>query len=91
MPMPETVSRQCGYRHVDTECGYRLSPRIKLTKIERILQGDFSLISEAGLLKRPSKVLFFKEAGPTGLEPATSGVTGRCSNQLNYGSILKNQ
>ena len=27
-------------------------------------------------------------AEPTGLEPATSGVTGRHSNQLNYGSIM---
>src|SRR5438128_10389288 len=27
---------------------------------------------------------FRKVAGPTGLEPATSGVTGRRSNQLNY-------
>ena len=26
-------------------------------------------------------------AGPTGLEPATSGVTGRRSNQLNYDPI----
>jgi hypothetical protein len=28
--------------------------------------------------------LFEKMAGSTGLEPATSGVTGRRSNQLNY-------
>ncbi len=27
-------------------------------------------------------------AGPTGLEPATSCVTGRRSNQLNYGPAL---
>ncbi len=26
-----------------------------------------------------------KMAGPTGLEPATSGVTGQRSNQLSYG------
>ena len=29
-------------------------------------------------------------AEPTGLEPATSGVTGRRSNQLNYDSALSN-
>ena len=28
-------------------------------------------------------------AGPTGLEPATSCVTGRRSNQLNYGPALR--
>ena len=32
---------------------------------------------------------FFLNPGLTGLEPATSAVTGRCSNQLNYKPIIK--
>ena len=30
-----------------------------------------------------------KGAGLTGLEPATSAVTGRCSNQLNYSPLSR--
>ena len=33
--------------------------------------------------------LLLKVAEPTGFEPATSDVTGRRSNQLNYDSALK--
>jgi hypothetical protein len=29
-----------------------------------------------------------KKAGPTGVEPATSGVTGRCSNQIELQPLL---
>ena len=54
-------------------------------------------IAEDGLLKHPARVsgvqneLTQRErkaglAGTTGLEPATSDVTGRRSNQLNYDS-----
>ena len=30
----------------------------------------------------------FREATPTGLEPATSAVTGRRANQLRYGALM---
>ena len=33
------------------------------------------------------KVISFFVAGPAGLEPVTSRVTGGCSNQLSYGPI----
>ena len=34
-------------------------------------------------------MVFYEVAEPTGLEPATSDVTGRRSNQLNYDSAIK--
>ena len=50
--------------------------------------GDFAVIKK-GLSS------FFKpkslSAGWTGLEPATSAVTGRHSNQLNYQPLVENQ
>ena len=32
-------------------------------------------------------MMFVKNSRETGLEPATSAVTGRCSNQLNYSRV----
>ena len=56
----------------------RLYIEIQQTKIEKAVALQFYLKSNR-----------FKVAEPTGLEPATSDVTGRRSNQLNYDSALK--
>lgn len=37
----------------------------------------------------PTELLIYQMAKWTGVEPATSGVTGRCSNQLSYHSIIR--
>ena len=33
------------------------------------------------------KLVILLNAGPTGLEPATSGLTGQCANQLHYDPV----
>ena len=57
----------------------------KLCELERI-QSIFAVQkSQVGNLHRKDEMWGFSEmAGTTGLEPATSDVTGRRSNQLNY-------
>jgi hypothetical protein len=46
--------------------------------------------SKSGCASSWLKCNRFKVAEPTGLEPATSDVTGRRSNQLNYDSAFSN-
>ena len=50
--------------------------------------GRFALQRPDGIQKTPHKAGFQKVAERTGLEPATSGVTGQHSNQLNYRSVF---
>ena len=43
---------------------------------------------QKGILQKDKQTKARKMAERTGLEPATTGVTGRYSNQLNYRSVL---
>jgi hypothetical protein len=51
--------------------------------------GKFRPITKPNQKSASTDALFFKLAEWTGLEPATPGVTGRYSNQLNYHSEQK--
>jgi hypothetical protein len=62
------------------------------------LQGEVNLVALKNRKRQMQKRLpfldkrsnrFLKVAEPTGFEPATSDVTGRRSNQLNYDSARK--
>ena len=63
-----------------------------LLKRSRASVDEYCLASVTGVstTKKHAKVLDFIDfmAERTGLEPATPGVTGRYSNQLNYRSVL---
>ena len=53
----------------------------RLHRIEGQVRGIESMVEEE---RYCIDILTQSKAGATGLEPATSGVTGRRSNQLNY-------
>ena len=59
------------------------------TKIAIFLNDDITRRVELGQTKTPSQTLRRRFAVRTGLEPATPGVTGRYSNQLNYRTIVQ--
>jgi hypothetical protein len=42
------------------------------------------------VVKKDFQKIYSLLTGLTGLEPATSAVTGRCSNQLNYSPLIGN-
>jgi hypothetical protein len=46
--------------------------------------GHVNVVARNPLTRQSEHVQALRETGATGLEPATSGVTGRRSNQLNY-------
>lgn len=80
-------------------CGYEKAPSFlgAVRGSDRCRSGDLSIFSRtlyqlsyrALMLHSPVKSPgSFASATPTGLEPATSAVTGRRANQLRYGALL---
>ena len=85
--IPEAVIRKLtGHRGRELERYQHLSPLIKQQTVELIFQELTATQWRFPEKKNEEKnrKLLRRLAGTTGLEPATSDVTGRRSNQLNY-------
>ncbi len=67
-------------------CGRLRRPTSLCDLVERWLESDGPPYTQKALLFRTGPFAYM--ADRTGLEPATSGVTGRHSNQLNYRSAV---
>ncbi len=61
-----------------------MRPQIEENVFKTRIQKILSEVQKIYYFRKRLLALFGKNARETGLEPATSAVTGRCSNQLNY-------
>ena len=83
----DIVRKITGHRSRELERYQHLSPLFRAQTVDLIAQvlvGDTPTDTPAPEEEQDDANLFEELAGWTGLEPATSDVTGRRSNQLNY-------
>ena len=62
-------------------------PILESSKESLTRKNELIKYKQKGILQKDKQTKTRKMAERTGLEPATTGVTGRYSNQLNYHSI----
>ena len=72
--------------HARSSCRLRVARFVATALPWMLARGSCGVIDERRLTKAP-RFAGRRETGATGLEPATSGVTGRRSNQLNYAPV----
>src|SRR5258708_11696375 len=88
------IAKMTGHRSRELKRYQHLSPLFKQQTVDLIAQDlgkpvVTQLVAHPLLAPRHADAKLLKKlAEPTGLEPATSDVTGRRSNQLNYDSAL---